>query len=94
MTMPRSVAALPADVEIVVGLDEVTSMMVEETIKRAAMRSQMSLVMEDLGSGHHPLAVRSAMGEVCTGLAFMQFLGEIIAQFSLLYSFSTFLHLK
>ena len=54
----------------------------------------MLFMMEDLGSEHHPLAVRSAMGEVCTGLAFMQFLGEIIAQFSLLYSFSTFLHLK
>ena len=57
-------------------------------------RLQLMLMMEDLGSKHRPLAVRSAMGEVCTGLAFMQFLGEIIALFSLPYFFSSFLHLK
>ena len=56
---------------------------------------RLLLILESVSDERHaPLALRSAMGQTCTGLAFVAFLAEVAAQFTLVYSFSSFLQIR
>ena len=93
---------LPITLQAVAGLvtsksqqlvTQLTVLAVRQRHQSMRMRVQLLTQLETLSSDREPLAIRTSSGESCTSLSFYGFLIEMAIQFTLFYSFSSYLHM-